>query len=107
MHLRDVGTVNDSVQDVRNYGAYNGKPAVVLILYKQPNANVIRAVDEVRSLLPRLQASIPAAIRMDVVMDRTPTIRASLDEVKRALAISFGLVIMVVFLFLRSLSAPR
>ncbi|MEO9102378.1 MAG: multidrug efflux RND transporter permease subunit [Burkholderiaceae bacterium] len=105
VYLRDVGTVIDSVQDVRNYGAFNGKPAVVLILYKQPNANVIRAVDEVRSLLPRLQASIPAAIQMDVVMDRTPTIRASLEEVKRALAISFGLVIMVVFLFLRSFRA--
>ena len=105
VHLRDVANVVDSVENVRNYGSFNGKPSILLVLFKQPNANVITTVDEVRRLLPMLRASISPAIDLDVVMDRTPTIRASLHEVERALAISFGLVIMVVFLFLRSFRA--
>ncbi|APW36875.1 multidrug transporter subunit MdtC [Rhodoferax koreense] len=102
VRLQDVGEVRDSVQDVRNYGAANGKPAILLILNKQPGANIIETVDEVRALLPRLRASIPPTINLDVVMDRSPTIRASLVEVERALAISIALVILVVFLFLRN-----
>src|SRR5450830_850866 len=105
VRLQDVGQVQDSVQDVRNYGVANGKPSVVLILFKQPGANIIQAVDRVRALLPHLRAQIPAAINLDVVVDRTPTIRASLFEVERALAISIGLVILVVFLFLRNARA--
>ncbi|MDD0813507.1 multidrug efflux RND transporter permease subunit [Curvibacter sp. HBC28] len=101
IRLRDVGEVIDSVQDVRNYGAANGKPSILLILYKQPGANIIETVDEVRRLLPQLRASIPSAIDLDVVVDRTPTIRASLREVERSLIISIGLVILVVFVFLR------
>ncbi|MDD0838972.1 multidrug efflux RND transporter permease subunit [Curvibacter sp. HBC61] len=101
IRLRDVGEVIDSVQDVRNYGAANGKPSILLILFKQPGANIIETVDEVRRLLPQLRASIPSAIDLDVVVDRTPTIRASLREVERSLAISIGLVILVVFVFLR------
>ncbi|MEO6853403.1 MAG: efflux RND transporter permease subunit, partial [Rhodoferax sp.] len=105
VRMQDVGQVLDSVVDVRNYGASDGKPAILLILFKQPGANIIDAVDKVRALLPHLQASIPPAINLQVVMDRTPTIRASLREVERALAISIGLVVMVVFLFLRNARA--
>ncbi len=105
VRMQDVGQVLDSVVDVRNYGMSNGKPAILLILFKQPGANIIDAVDKVRALLPHLQASIPPAIQLQVVMDRTPTIRASLREVERALAISVGLVVMVVFLFLRNARA--
>ncbi|MDE2439421.1 MAG: multidrug efflux RND transporter permease subunit [Betaproteobacteria bacterium] len=103
VRLGDLAEVSDSVQDIRNYGAANGKPAVLLILYRSPGANIIGTVDRVRSLLPHLQASIPAAIDLDVVLDRTPTIRGSLREVERTLLISVGLVLMVVLLFLRRL----
>jgi multidrug efflux pump len=105
VRLSDLGEVRDSVQDLRNAGSADGKPSVLLIINRQPGANIIETVDRVRALLPLLRASIPAAIDMRVVMDRTPTIRASLKEVGRALVIAFGLVIMVVFLFLRNLRA--
>ena len=102
VRLQDVAEVRDSVQDVRNYGAANGKPAILLILNKQPGANIIQTVDQVRALLPRLRASIPPTIALGVVMDRSPTIRASLREVECALTISIALVILVVLLFLRN-----
>ena len=102
VRLQDVAEVVDSVQDVRNYGVADGKPSILLILNKAPGANIIEAVDKVRALLPHLRASIPAAINLDVVVDRTPTIRASLREMERALTISIGLVILVVVLFLRN-----
>ncbi|GAA4422900.1 efflux RND transporter permease subunit [Acidovorax lacteus] len=102
VRLSDVAHVVDSVQDVRNFGVANGKPAVLLQVYKQPGANVLEAVERVRALLPQLQASIPAAIDIEVVSDRTPTLRASVQEVERALAIAVALVVLVVFLFLRN-----
>ena len=102
VRITDVGEVVDSVQDLRNDGSANGKPAVMLILYRQPNANIIETVDRVRALLPALAASIPSAIDVQVAMDRTPTIRGSLREVERTLMISIALVIMVVFVFLRN-----
>jgi len=105
VRLSDLGTVVDSVQDLRNAGSADGKPSVLLVINRQPGANIIETVDRVRALLPQLRASIPAAIDMKIVQDRTPTIRASLREVERALVISFALVIMVVFLFLRNLRA--
>jgi multidrug efflux pump len=105
VRLGDVAEVRDSVQDVRTFGAANSRPAVLLVLYRQPGANIIKTVDSVRALLPRLAASIPAAIDLNVAMDRTPTIRGSLREVQRTLAISVGLVILVVFLFLRRVRA--
>jgi len=105
LRLRDVAQVTDSVQDVRNYGMSNGKPAVLLILNKAPGANIIKTVDTIRGLLPQLRASISPAIDTEVVMDRTPTIRASIKEVQRTLAIAFGLVIVVVFAFLRNFRA--
>ena len=101
VRLSDVAEVSDSVQDLRNAGSANGKPSVLLILNRQPNANIIATVDRVTALLPVLQASIPSAIDLQVALDRTPTIRASLRDVERTLAISIALVIMVVFVFLR------
>ncbi|MEP6971670.1 MAG: efflux RND transporter permease subunit, partial [Betaproteobacteria bacterium] len=101
VQLRDVANVVDSVQDVRNYGVANGKPAILLYVFKEPGANIIETVAGVRALLPRLHASIPQAIDLNVVNDRTPSIRASLREVQRAMAIAVGLVILVVLLFLR------
>jgi multidrug efflux pump len=105
VRLQDVAQVTDSVQDVRNFGMSNGKPAVLLILNKAPGANIIKTVDTIRGLLPQLRASISPAIDVNVVMDRTPTIRASIKEVQRTLAIAFGLVIVVVFAFLRNVRA--
>jgi multidrug efflux pump len=105
VHLSDVADVTDSVQDLRNAGSANGRPAVLVILYRQPGANIIDTVDRVRAILPALAASIPSAIDLSVVIDRTPTIRASFKEVERTLMISIALVIMVVFLFLRKASA--
>ena len=102
VHLGDIASVEDSQQDVRNAGLVNGKSAVMMIINRQPGANIIETVDRVRAILPQLRASIPGAMDLQVVMDRTPTIRASLHEVERTLAISVALVVMVVFLFLRN-----
>ncbi len=102
VRLTDVASVEDGVQDVRNAGLSNGKPAVMMILYRQPGANIIETVDRVRALLPSLHASIPGAIDLNVMMDRTPTIRGSLHDVERTLMMSVALVVMVVFLFLRN-----
>jgi len=102
LRLTDVAEVKDSVVDLRNAGLVGGQPAVMLILFRQPGANIIGTVDRVKALLPQLQAAIPAAISMQVVMDRSPTIRASLREVERSLFISTVLVILVVFVFLRN-----
>jgi multidrug efflux pump len=105
VRLSDLGEVVDSVQDIRNAGSANGKPSVLLILFRQPGANIIETVDRVRAVLPQLRASIPSAIDMNVVQDRTPTIRASLHEVERALVIAFALVVVIVFAFLRNVRA--
>ena len=105
VHLTDIAEIVDSVQDLRNAGSADGKPAVLLVLNRQPGANIIETVDRVRATLPNLRASIPSAIDLNVVIDRTPTIRASLVEVERTLMISIALVVMVVFLFLRKVSA--
>jgi multidrug efflux pump len=102
VRLGDVSDVVDSVENLRNAGIANGKPAVLIILYRQPSANIIDAVDRVTALLPQLQASISPAIDTTVAVDRSTTIRASLREVEQTLMISVALVIMVVFLFLRS-----
>jgi multidrug efflux pump len=102
VRLGDVAAVTDGVQDRRNAGLANGKPAVLIILFRQPEANMISTVDRVRALLPRLSASIPPAIKVSVVVDRTTTIRASVEDVQFTLLLSIGLVIMVVFLFLRN-----
>lgn len=103
--LSTIAEVTDSVEDVRNAGISNGKPCVLLIIYRQPNANIIETVDRIRSLMPQLMASIPAAIDTKIVMDQTITIRASLRDVERTLVIAIALVIMVVFMFLRNVRA--
>ncbi len=102
VRLGDVADVQDSVEDRRNAGLANGKPAVLIIIFRQPDANMIDTVDRVKALLPQLSASIPKAIDLTVVMDRTATIRASVDDVQFTLLLSIALVIMVVFLFLRN-----
>jgi multidrug efflux pump len=102
VRVSDVAEVKDSVVDVRNTGMVGSKPAVMIILFRQPGANIIETVDRVKALLPQLQSSIPAAIKMQVAIDRSPTIRASLSEVERSLIISVMLVILVVFVFLRN-----
>ncbi len=103
--LSEVADVVDSVENTQNAGQANGKPAILLVLFRQPGANIIGTVDRVRALMPQLQASIPASIHMDVVMDRTTTIRASVQDVEWTLFISVLLVILVVFAFLRSVRA--
>ena len=102
VRLSDVADVVDSVQNVRAGGYLNGKRAVVLQVFRQPNANIIDTVDRIKAALPSLEASIPTGINTTVVMDRTTTIRASVFNVERTLLISIVLVILVVFVFLRS-----
>jgi multidrug efflux pump len=102
VRLSDVADVIDSVQNTRAAGYLNGKRSVVLIVFRQPGANIIDTVDRVYAQLPSLEASIPSGIKATVVMDRTTTIRASVNNVERTLLISIGLVILVVFVFLRS-----
>ena len=101
VRLTDVAEVQDSVENVRNLGFANGSPAVLVILYKSPDANIIATVDAVKQQLPTLRASIPTDIDVTVAMDRTTTIRSSLRAVESTLAIAAALVILVVFLFLR------
>ncbi len=101
VRVQDVAKVTEAMQDVRTDGISQGKPAVLLVLYQQPGANVIEAVNAVRRLLPSLQKDVPDGMAMEVVSDRTPTIRASLVEIQKSLAISMGLVILVVALFLK------
>jgi hydrophobe/amphiphile efflux-1 (HAE1) family protein len=105
VRLGDVGEVRDSVSDVRNIGLANGKPSVLIIIFRQPGANIIETVDRVRSLMPYLQSSISPAIHLTVAMDRTVTVRASVKDIERTLLISIFLVIMVVFVFLRTVRA--
>ena len=105
VRLTDVGDVRDSVENLRNQGLSNGKPAVLVFLYRQPGANIIETVDRVKAVLPQLEASIPSAIKVDLTMDRTKTIKTSLHDVQRTLLIAVALVVLVVFAFLRNLRA--
>ena len=102
VRLGDVASITDSVQDVRNAGMTNAKPAILLMIRKLPEANIIQTVDSIRAKLPELQTLVPAAIDLQIAQDRSPTIRASLEEVEQTLIISVALVILVVFVFLRS-----
>ncbi|MGN6149627.1 MAG: efflux RND transporter permease subunit, partial [Rhizomicrobium sp.] len=102
VRLSDVGTVSDGVENVRNLGLADGKPAVLVIIYRQPGANVIKVVDSIYALLPELQASIPASIQIVPTNDRTTTIRASLHDVEFTMFASIVLVVLVVLLFLRN-----
>jgi len=102
IHLSDVADVIDSVQNVRTGGYLNGKRAVLLIVFRQPGANIIDTVDNIYAQLPGIKASIYQGIDVTVVQDRTVTIRASVNDVERTLIISIALVIVVVFIFLRN-----
>src|SRR5216683_493191 len=105
VRLGDVGTVTDSVADIRNIGLSGGKPAVLIIVFRQPGANIISTVDRVRAALPQLKSSISPAIDVNVVLDRTTTVRASVHDIEFTLLISVVLVILVVFAFLRTFRA--
>jgi len=102
VRLSDIAQVLDSVEDVRTAGLANGKRAVLLIIFRQPGANIIGTVDRVRALLPELQASIPPSVKLAIMSDRTTTIRDSVRDIEITLAITMGLVVMVIFLFLRN-----
>jgi multidrug efflux pump len=105
VRLENVAEVEDSVQDVRNAGIADGKPAVLLMVFRQPGANIIDTVDRVRAAMPQLQASISPAIKLALAVDQTVTIRASVRDIEITLLISIVLVVMVVYFFLRSIRA--
>jgi multidrug efflux pump len=105
VRLREVAQVTDSVQNARVAGYLNGKRAIPMIVFREPGANIIATVDWIRAQLPFLRASIPLGIDLTIVLDRTTTIRASVDDVEKTLLLSIGLVIVVVFVFLRSVRA--
>jgi multidrug efflux pump len=102
VRVSDVGDVVDSVEDLRNAGYANGKPSVLVIIFRQPGANIIDTVDRIRAVMPQIHAAIPASIDLRVAMDQTQTIRASVHDVERTLLISVGLVVLVVFVFLKN-----
>ncbi len=102
IRISDVGEAQDSVENIRNAGYANGKPSVLVVIFREPGANIISTVDNIRAILPQLEASIPHAIHSQIAMDQTVTIRASVSDTERTLLISVGLVILVVFVFLRS-----
>jgi multidrug efflux pump len=105
VRLGDVGEVQDSVSDTRNIGLANGKPSVLIIVFRQPGANIIQTVDRVRGMMPFLQSSISPAIDLTIAMDRTVTVRASVKDIEFTLILSIILVILVVFAFLRTVRA--
>jgi multidrug efflux pump len=105
VRLSDVAEVIDSVQDARTIGLFNGKPAIVVLITQQPNANVIATVDKVRATLPLLAAQLPSDVKLQVASDATTSIRASLKEIEVTLAIAVVLVVLVVSLFLRTIRA--
>jgi multidrug efflux pump len=102
VQLSDIANVTDSVQNVRSTGYMDGKPAIPIIIFRQPGANIIKTVENINREMPAIKASIPNDIQMTIVLDRTTTIKASLRDVERTLMISVCLVVVVVFLFLRN-----
>ncbi len=102
VRVSDIGVAQDAVEDLRNSGYANGKPSVLVIIFRQPGANIIDTVDRIRAVLPQIESSIPHAIDVKVAMDQTVTIRASVHDTERTLVIAVGLVILVVFVFLRN-----
>lgn len=105
VRLADLGEVTDSVQDAYNYGSTNGKVSVSLIVFRQAGANIIEVVDKIKAMMPKLRAMAPASMDLDITMERTVTIRASIDDVQYSLMIATLLVILVVFAFLRRVRA--
>jgi len=102
VRISDIGMAQDSVEDLRNSAYANGKPSVLVIIFRQPGANIIDTVDRIQAVMPQIEASIPHSIDVKVAMDQTVTIRASVDDTERTLIISVLLVILVVFVFLRN-----
>jgi multidrug efflux pump len=105
VRLRDVASVQDGVQTVRSLGLANGRPAALLIIFRQPGANIITTVDAIKAALPQLHASIDPAIILTIGLDQTQTIRASVSDIERTLVLSVALVVLVVFAFLREARA--
>jgi multidrug efflux pump len=105
VRLGDVANVSDSLEDIRNFALADGRPSISVLIFRQPGANIIETIENVKSVLPQLRAQLPAAIDLDIGMDRSTTIRASLEEVQKTLLISILLVIVVVYLFLRDVRA--
>jgi hydrophobe/amphiphile efflux-1 (HAE1) family protein len=105
VRLSDIANVYDAVEDIHTAGLANGKPSVVIIVWRQPGANIVGTVDRVRAALPQLQGSIPTAAKLSVASDRTTTIRASVDDIQITLMITVALVILVIFVFLRNVWA--
>ena len=105
VRLKDIATVIDGAENARLAAWANDKPAVILTVQRQPGANVIAVADRIKELLPQLQASLPAAIDVEILSDRTVTIRASVADVEHELVMSVALVVLVVFVFLRNLTA--
>ncbi len=105
VRLHEIGKVTDSVQDNKTAAWYNGTRAIVLAIQRQPGTNTVEVVDAVNRLLPRLESQIPASVRIDTLYDRSVSIRASVNDVKFTLLLTIGLVVMVIFLFLRNISA--
>ena len=103
--LSDVATVSDSVEDVRNLGLSNGQPSVLVILFRQPGANIIDTIDSIKAELPHLEAAMPADVNVTIAIDRSTTIRQSLSDTELTLVIAIALVTVVVYLFLRSFRA--
>src|SRR5208283_4135620 len=97
--------VIDSVEDVRNIGIADGKPAILIQVSRQPNANIIETVDKIKALIPQFEATLPPTIHLSVDNDRSGTIRASVKEAQVTMAISMALVVVVVFIFLRNVWA--
>ncbi|MBR2611394.1 MAG: efflux RND transporter permease subunit [Desulfovibrio sp.] len=102
IRLGDVATVTDSSQDIRQMALSNGKPSILLIVFRSPGANIIETVDRVKDMIPQLRSWLPESADLSVRMDRSQTIRASLHEVEKSLLLSMALVVLVVFLFLRN-----
>ena len=102
VRLSDIADVQDSVENLQSAGLANGKPCALIVIFREPGANIIATVNGVRAAMPQLKASIASAIDLTVVLDQTTTIRASVFDVERTLVISIGLVILVVFIFLRN-----
>jgi len=105
VRLKDVATVEDSFQSVKTAGSYNGERSIVLLVQRQPNANTVEVVDAVRKLLPRFESQVPASIKINLVNDRSVSIREAIHDVNLTLALTVALVVMVIFLFLHRAAA--
>ena len=102
VRLRDVAEIDDSVEDLRNQGLYNGVPAVIILIYPQADANVVETIDQIKAMLPQLRAALPGGVQLNLALDRSFTIRAALADTQFTLGVSVVLVILVVLVFLRT-----